>query len=242
MNTQKDWFTSWFDTPYYHILYKHRDDSDAELFMENITKELQLKNTSEILDIPCGKGRHAVYLNTLGYKVVGADLSSNSINFAKQFENEVLKFEVWDMRTPFNQKFDAIFNLFTSFGYFEDDQEDISILKNFKKGLKENGILVMDFLNVSYVKEHLIEKEIKTVEGIDFHITRKIENGFIIKEIHFFADDENHSYIEKVKYLDKDKFVNYFENAGFNINQVFGSYQLEDFDPSSSKRLIFVLS
>lgn len=242
MNTQKDWFTSWFNTPYYHILYKHRDDSDAKLFMKNITKELQLKNTSEILDIPCGKGRHAVYLNTLGYNVVGVDLSSNSINFAKQFENKKLKFEVWDMRTPFTQKFDAIFNLFTSFGYLEDDQEDISILKNFKKGLKENGILVMDFLNVSYVKEHLIEEEIKTIEGIDFHITRKIEDGFIIKEIDFSADNANHSYIEKVKYLDKDKFVHYFKSAGFNINQVFGSYQLEDFNPSSSKRLIFVLS
>lgn len=242
METQQDWFTSWFNTPYYHILYKHRDDGEAEFFMQNIAQRLQLNQTSEILDIPCGKGRHAVYLNSLGYKIIGADLSSNSIEYAKQFENDQLKFEVWDMRHPFKLKFDAILNLFTSFGYFDDDLQDIEVLKNFKDGLKQNGIAVIDFLNVHYVNEHLISQEIKTVDGIEFHISRKIENGFITKEINFFAEQKKHSYIEKVKYIDMDKFLNYFEKAGFKIKHIFGSYQLEDFDLESSKRLIFVVS
>ena len=136
-----DWFTSWFNTPYYHILYKDRNDDDAQLFMKNITQHIQLPTTAHIADLPCGKGRHSVFLNSLGYKVTGGDLSENSINSAKQFENENLHFEVWDMRKPLEKKYDAIFNLFTSFGYFEADSEDITVLNSLKKGLKKEAFL-----------------------------------------------------------------------------------------------------
>ena len=70
---KSDWFTSWFNTSYYHTLYKDRNDEDAQLFMKNITSFLNLPKTNHILDLPCGKGRHAVFLNSLGYKVTGAD-------------------------------------------------------------------------------------------------------------------------------------------------------------------------
>jgi SAM-dependent methyltransferase len=143
----KDWFTDWFNTSYYHILYKDRNDLDAQLFMKNITDFLELPKSAHILDLPCGKGRHAVYLNSLGYKVTGADLAKNSIVHAKQFENDSLKFKTHDMRNPLDKTYNAIFNLFTSFGYFEDDSEDIKILENIKKGLKKGGFFVFDFLN-----------------------------------------------------------------------------------------------
>ena len=153
MNTT-DWFTSWFNTSYYHTLYKSRNDDDAQLFMKNLTHFLQLQTHTHILDLPCGKGRHAVFLNSLGFKVTGGDLSENSINQAKEFENNRLKFEVYDMRKPFKNKYDAVFNLFTSFGYFVDDDEDVNILKNFKNGITKNGIVVIDFLNVEKVKNN----------------------------------------------------------------------------------------
>ena len=129
---KQDWFTSWFNTPYYHILYKHRNDADAQFFIRNIIAFLNLKENSFVADVPCGKGRHSVFLNSLGLNVRGGDLSKNSIEYAKQFENDDLKFEVWDMRKPIENKYDVIFNLFTSFGYFEDDKEDILVLNNFK--------------------------------------------------------------------------------------------------------------
>ena len=117
MKTKTDWFTSWFDTPFYHILYKDRDDTDARIFMQNITSFLELKPNTHILDLACGKGRHSVFLNSLGYKVTGADLSENSIDFANKFANQNLSFVKYDMRNPLLNKYDAIFNLFTSF-YF----------------------------------------------------------------------------------------------------------------------------
>ena len=115
----KDWFTDWFNTPYYHILYKDRNDNEAQQFIKKITEFLSLPKNATLLDLPCGKGRHSVFLNSLGFKVIGADLSENSIQHAKNFENENLKFIVQDMREPLHKKYDAVFNLFTSFGYFK---------------------------------------------------------------------------------------------------------------------------
>ncbi|MFN3940966.1 MAG: YkgJ family cysteine cluster protein, partial [Chitinophagales bacterium] len=94
--------------------------------------DITLKNAeicpavSKILDLACGKGRHSIYLNQLGYDVTGADLSENSIKEASKFANEKLHFKVHDMRIPFEEKYDAIFNLFTSFGYFENDADNLT--------------------------------------------------------------------------------------------------------------------
>lgn len=237
---QKDWFTDWFNTPYYHILYKDRNDEDAQLFMKNITEFLALPKSTHILDLPCGKGRHSVYLNSLGYKVTGGDLAENSIKTAKKSENKTLSFKVHDMRQPFNNQYDAVFNLFTSFGYFEDDKEDLLILQNIKKGIKNNGYFVFDFLNAALVKANLVAEEIKIVDDITFNITREIIDGFIIKNISFFADNEQHSYTERVKYLDETKMTSFFNKVGFTITNVFGDYSLTNFDPQTSNRLILV--
>ena len=191
MKTQ-DWYSEWFNTPYYHILYKERNDKDAELFMKNMTSFLNLPKSAHILDLPCGKGRHSVYLNSLGYEVTGGYLAENSIESAKKFENDRLKFIVQDMRCPFDMNYDAIFNLFTSFGYFEEDKEDLLILENFKQGLKKGGFFVFDFLNAEKVKLNLVSEETKTVDHITFHIQREIKDGFIFKHISFFADGKNH--------------------------------------------------
>jgi len=235
-----DWFTAWFNTPYYHTLYKHRNDVDAQFFMQNITSYLKLPKTSHILDLPCGKGRHSIFLNSLGYKVSAGDLSENSILHAKQFENETLNFEVWDMRKPLEKKYDAVFNLFTSFGYFDDDSEDLLVLKSMKEGLKKDGFLVMDFLNVIKVKKNLVTEETKEIDAISFDITREIKDGFIQKNISFFADDEQHSYTEKVKYIAIEKMKTYFEKVGLEITAIFGDYALNPFDKLKSDRLIIV--
>jgi len=147
---QKDnstWYSSWFDTPYYHILYKDRNDAEAQVFMDNLTHYLNLPEEAKILDLACGKGRHSIYLNQLGYDVTGTDLSENSIAEASKSSNEKLHFKVHDMRLPFEEKYDAVFNLFTSFGYFDNDEDNFKTLSAIKESLTEYGFAVIDFLN-----------------------------------------------------------------------------------------------
>ncbi len=242
MSSKKDWFTDWFNTKYYHILYQHRDDYEAQVFMTNLVKFLNLEQKSSILDLACGKGRHSIFLNKLGYTVTGADLSINSIKHADQFKNETLNFIVQDMRLPFSFKKDAIFNLFTSFGYFNDDADDVRVLENIKDCLKDNGVAVVDYLNIHKTIDKLVADETVVLDGIEFHLTREVKNGFIVKKIEFTAEEKYHSYFERVKCIDDQKFKTYVEKAGLKIKHIFGDYNLNAFDKKNSNRLILVIS
>jgi len=241
MHNKKEWFQDWFDTPYYHTLYDHRNDDEAKLFMENLIDFLQLKQSDKILDLPCGKGRHAVFLNEKGFDVVGADLSVNSIDTAKSFENNTLRFSNHDMRQSLSGKYNAIFNLFTSFGYFNDDQTNINVLENFKKALLPNGYIVIDFLNVKKVEKELIPKEEFTKNGITFLITKHIANDFIIKDIYFEVDGKPHHFTEKVQCLHLGKLYEFAEKTNLKIQNIFGDYDLTPFDENKSDRLILIL-
>lgn len=236
----KEWFKDWFDTTYYHLLYDERDENEARHFMGHLTDFLNLKKGTSILDLPCGRGRHAVYLNSLGYKVTGADISENSLEHARMFENNSLHFIRQDMRCELADTYDAIFNLFTSFGYFEDDQSNIEVLKNFKKGLGKKGILVVDFLNAAYTRKTMVPNEVIIKGGIEFHIEKRINKQFIEKHIRFIVDGQPHHFVERIRNLSINDFKNYFDEAGLKISHIFGEYNLSNYESQTSSRLILV--
>lgn len=235
-----NWFVSWFDTPYYHILYKDRNYREAQVFMDNLTHYLNLPEKAKVLDLACGKGRHSIYLNQLGFNVLGADLSENSIAEASKNANDTLHFEVHDMREKFEDKFDAIFNLFTSFGYFENDNDDLITLIAIKESLTEYGFAVIDFMNVHQVIANLVPEELKTVDGIDFHIKRYVADNHIIKEIAFEDQNEKYHFTEKVKALTLEDFQNMMNEAGIYLLDTFGDYKLKKFHKNTSERLIMI--
>lgn len=235
------WFKSWFNSPYYHILYQHRDEQEAELFLDNLIRYFDPAPASRILDLACGKGRHSVYLNEKGFEVTGIDLSAESIQYCLQFENDRLSFFEHDMRRLFRvNDFDYVFNLFTSFGYFEKDSENFSALKNASLALKKNGILVIDFLNSEYVKKNLVAENIVDADGIKFHIKKSIASNFLIKEISFKDEGTDYNFTEKVAALTLEDFERYLVPCGMKIIKIFGDYDLNDFDISTSQRLVLV--
>lgn len=236
----KNWFASWFDSPYYHILYKDRNYREAQIFMDNITHYLNLPEKAKVLDLACGKGRHAIYLNQLGFDVVGADLSENSITEANKNANETLHFVVHDKREPYDEKFDAIFNLFTSFGYFEDEEDNIKTLVAIKDSLSEYGFAVIDFMNAHQVVANLVPEEIKTIDAIEFHIKRYELDGFIIKEIDFEDKNEKYHFTEKVRAYTLEDFQRMMDDAGIYLLDTFGDYKLKKFHKNTSERLIMI--
>lgn len=235
-----DWFASWFDSPYYHILYQHRNDEEAHFFMDNLTQYLNMDEGSKVLDLACGKGRHAVYLNQLGYDVLGVDLSENSIQIAKNNENDQLHFRVHDMREPIGEKFDAVLNLFTSFGYFENKNDNLKTLRAIQSSVSEYGFAVIDFMNVPYVVEHLIAHETKILNDITFHIHRYLEAGFIHKEIRFEDKGQSYFFVEKVAALTLSDFELMMEEAGIYLLDIFGDYKLKKYHKTESQRLIMI--
>jgi len=235
------WYAEWFDTKYYHELYKHRDEKEAELFMRNITTYLGLKTENHILDLACGKGRHAQFLNKLGYKVTGLDLSINSIRTASENENDNLSFFVHDMREVYKkQEFDAVLNLFTSFGYFDSQSDNLKVLTSISEMLKEDGVLVIDFMNAEKVINKLVAEEVKSLDGIDFHIKRTFDGEHIFKNIQFEDNGEHFDFTERVQALTRTHFEQLLEAAQFELVHVFGNYKLESFDNKNSDRLILI--
>jgi 2-polyprenyl-3-methyl-5-hydroxy-6-metoxy-1,4-benzoquinol methylase len=239
-NQNEAWFSTWFDTKYYHTLYKNRDESEAEFFISNLYRLLNLTN-EQVLDLACGKGRHSVTLNKLGLKVLGVDLSPQSILSASEFCNENLLFQVHDMREVIsNRRFDVIFNLFTSFGYFEDDQDNYRVLRSIYEMLQTNGVLVIDFMNSNRVINTLVKNESKIEDGILFKISREFDGKFINKNIEFEDDNEHFAFQESVRGFNYDDFHKMLTQTNFKIESVFGDFKLNPFDATSSDRLIII--
>jgi SAM-dependent methyltransferase len=236
----ENWFSTWFDSPYYHILYKNRNEEEAQVFMDNITNYLNMPENGSILDLACGKGRHSIYLNKLGYKVTGVDLSVNSIAIANESSNESLQFKTHDMREPMNETYDAVFNLFTSFGYFDTYEDNIKTLKAIKDSINEYGFGVIDFFNSDFIIENLVAEETKEIEGITFNIKRFVENKKIIKEIRFEDNGETYNFTEKVSAFTLTDFEAMMEEAGIYLLEIFGDYKLKKFYKSQSERLIMI--
>lgn len=244
------WFKNWFNTSYYHILYKDRDFAEAENFIALLAKHLELKKGSKVIDLACGKGRHSIFLFKLGFDVLGLDLSEESIShnkiLAKKYKIEdQISFEVHDMRDPIfgsvlNVKADAVFNLFTSFGYFEDVEDDEKVFDSVSDVLNDGGFFVLDFLNDKFVKNNLDKESTIVKDKITFQISKKIENNYIIKDIRFTDDGEDFHFYEKVKLHTELEIETLAEKMNFERVYLFGNYHLDAFDPETSPRCITI--
>lgn len=241
MASHKYWFETWFNTHYYDALYQHRDENEAAQFIDRLITYLQPEQAATMLDVACGKGRHAKYLADKGFTVTGIDLSYKNIREAMSYENEKISFFQHDMQNIFRiNYFDCIFNFFTSFGYFVNKKDNLQSIRSFAGGLKPGGFLVIDFFNVNHVLDHLVEDESKTIDAIQFNITKSFEDGFIVKKIEIAEGDKREIFYEKVRAITKQEFENYFDACNLKVKQIFGDYKLNTFNSASSERLILI--
>lgn len=235
------WFESWFDSPYYHLLYKHRDSAEAESFLSCLIDRLEMRTGSTLLDIACGRGRHSIYLNSRGFDVTGFDISTSSIEFDKKFENEKLCFHVHDMRLPFRKNaFDYAVNLFSSFGYFEDDSENQRSLQSAADNLKPGGTFIFDYANMAWVVKHGLTPSVEIHDDIEFRITKALTENFITKEISFSSQGEQFHFEERLRLFGSNQLQAMITATGLKIIHVFGDYSLNPFVESSSKRVVIV--
>ena len=230
---------NWFDTPYYKLLYRNRNEDEARLFIDNILKKINIRPNSKILDLACGTGRHSIYLSKKGFDVVGIDQSKKNIITAKENENKKLIFFQQEMTKDINMQFNAIFNFFTSFGYV-DHKYNYDTIENISKNLKKGGLFIIDFLNQKIVRKNIVEYEEKNIENINFNIHRYIENNYIIKEISFKHNKTKYNFKERVMLLDLKDFENYFNKNNLKIIDIYGNYNLSRFDINKSPRLILI--
>ena len=242
MSAEEEWFKGWFDSPYYDILYKHRDTNEAERFIDKLLAHLQPPTQSRMLDLACGTGRHSIYLASKGYDVTGIDLSKRSIDLALKSKTDGLEFYVHDIRHLFRTNyFQFVFNFFTSFGYFEQENDNIKVLRAAHMALVPGGIMVIDFLNATKVQQGTPGEFDKKIGEVDFKINNWCDGGFIKKDIKLDDHGKVLHFMERVQALKLDDFKGYFDKTGFKLKEVFGNYDLGAFDEANSDRLILVI-
>ncbi|KXK46624.1 MAG: Cypemycin methyltransferase [Bacteroidetes bacterium ADurb.Bin141] len=236
----KEWFQSWFDSPYYHILYKHRDESEAAQLIDNLLNFLNPAKGSDILDIACGKGRHSIYLAGKGFRVTGLDLSQQNILSCRKYENDNLEFYEHDMREIFRtNNYDVALNLFTSFGYFDREHDNLRALRSAALALKPGGYFVLDYFNPVKVSNSSAKSISKTIDGIDFSIVKETIDGRVNKFISFQDKGQTVHFKESVQLITEEKFRDYFEQTSLKVLKVFGDYNLNSYE-TDSPRLIFI--
>ncbi|HVI47583.1 MAG TPA: class I SAM-dependent methyltransferase [Chitinophaga sp.] len=243
MEIDKQWFKDWFNSPYYHLLYNNRDEKEAAAFIDKLLAYLHPVPDAEMLDVACGKGRHAKYLADKGYNVTGIDLSIESITIAKKLENDHLSFFQHDMRLPFRVNyFDVVFNFFTSFGYFDTQRDNDNALRTLRNALKPGGRLVLDYLNSTYVAEHLIVDEVKEKDDVVFDIRREYKDKKFLKHIGILdkVQMRRAAFNESVNAFTRVDFEQMFSRQGLTITEIFGDYHFNSYDEQRSPRLILI--
>lgn len=240
---KKEWFENWFDSPYYHLLYKNRSQEEATDFVNKLIDKLELKKGDTLLDLACGKGRHAFTFSKHGLDVTGVDLSNESIIYAKQFEQENLHFYVHDMRKIFRVRyFQFVCNLFTSFGYFKRPHDHILAARSIEQGLKKDGKFLIDFVNQNHAVNNILSNpsERKEINHVVFQIERTFRNNQFIKKIFVQDGEKNIEFEECVNSFTISDLKKLFEQVGLTFLKAFGDYQLNEYDEQKSPRMILL--
>ncbi|MCK9209770.1 MAG: class I SAM-dependent methyltransferase [Ignavibacteriaceae bacterium] len=240
----KLWFEEWFESEEYLTVYKHRNNEEAEVLISFILSKVSLTGDAKVLDLGCGAGRHALLLAKMGFQVTGVDQSAKLLSVAVDEAKKnglCAKFIRDDIRTvTFPEKFDLILNVFTSFGYFENDEDNFAVFVNVEKLLSEDGVFVFDFLNAEYVKRNLVPFSKDVLDDMVIEQSRKIEGNNVIKEIELLQNGNRKNYRESVRLYSKRELINALDKTNLSTEMIFGNYTGEIFDEKSSSRLILV--
>lgn len=238
------WFKDWFSSEEYNLVYSHRDTNDAKKIIDLIVSSLNLNTQHYLLDAPCGSGRHLQYLSSLKFNVVGFDLSLPFLiqaknNIARINQNPLL-FRCDIRKLGLKRKFDCIFNLFTSFGYFIDDEENFAFPKNAYDLLQINGCFVLDYINKYFITRNLLPYSFKEINGLKVEESREIKLDRVIKTIKITQGSNTKLFYESVKLYSKDFILERFIGFGYSLIRLFGDYDGNSFNEETSERLIMV--
>ena len=212
-----------------------------------VHRVLQLRRDAEVLDLCCGHGRHAVILALTGLQVTGLDLSEEYLRRAAANAAGAgvsLPLVHSDMRQlPFEGRFDAVVNLFTSFGYLNSDAEDQRVLRQVFKALKPGGQFLIDLINREWVVSNYVRDERKVVPNgtvyqesreIDLALSR-ITNSFTVTTPDGTA---HHTDGLTIRLYTLTELVRMLDTAGLVYRTVYGGYELERYGINSRRMIV----
>jgi 2-polyprenyl-3-methyl-5-hydroxy-6-metoxy-1,4-benzoquinol methylase len=244
-NNAREWFEDWFSHPLYLKVYHHRDKAEADLCVETILRITgnQQSSNSSVLDIACGAGRHAISLARHGFRVTANDLSNYLLGEAeKEARNEGIDLELscCDMRSiNLDRRFDLIVQLFSSFGYFETDEEDQAVIRNVSGMLQPDGWYVLDLINREYLRKRIVPRTEKSVEELFIVEERELSDRNVCKTITIRdGNGDECSFSESVRLYAPEEISALLKSENLEVKMVAGDYHGSEFNAESSPRMI----
>ncbi len=235
-----EWFERWFGDEYL-ALYPHRDEREAESALRLIESNLGGVKVVRALDLACGAGRHSRLLRERWW-TSGLDLSWALLARAREADPDG-PYVRGDMRAlPFeDQSFDLIVNLFTSFGYFDNDAQHLRVLAEVARVTRPGGKFVLDFLNSDHVRKTLVPKEASTIGSRSVEVRREIssDDRFVVKTIASGGESGEQTFLERVRLFDRFDLETMLEESGFGVEKVLGDYAGGAHSEVSPRTIVF---
>lgn len=231
-----EWFEEWFGEEYLD-LYPSRDDAEGARAIALIRSAVPWETGWRVLDVACGAGRHARALAAAGARCVGLDLSAILLREAQS--TTPAWFVRADMRRiPIRpQSMDLTVNLFTSFGYFDQDAEHRQALEQMVGTIRPGGWFVIDFLNAATVRRTLVPEETLRLDGRTVRLTRSIsaDGRYVSKQVEF---GDGRQFLERVRLFERPDIERMLQEAGIAIRHRFGDYSGGPLEPGAPRTIL----
>ncbi len=236
------WYADRFDATYLET-YAHRDRAEAARATQGILVPLGLQGR-RVLDLCCGAGRYLEPLVAAGAETVGLDLSAPLLGAARAALGGHAALVRADMqRLPFRAAcFDRVINMFTSFGYLPEPDDDRAVLEEVARVLVPDGVFVLDTFNSELVRDGLEPETHRTVGRWEVVERRRLDAGRVVKEIAMQSGNEIRRYREDVRLWMPGALIAAVEGAGFVVRSTYGDYDAGAFDARCSPRLVIAAS
>jgi 2-polyprenyl-3-methyl-5-hydroxy-6-metoxy-1,4-benzoquinol methylase len=241
------WYVDFFRGDYLNVYGHTFTDERAEKEAAFVARALDLKPGASVLDLCCGQGRHSVQLAKRGFNVTGLDLNPDYVDLTRKAAKAAkVKVETVaaDMREiPFAGKFDAIVNMYSSFGYLESEAEDLKVLESAAKALKAGGRILLDMLNREWAIDNYIQNDWHTgADGTLYVERRDLDLATSRMHVHFIVVDSNGGRRESIGHVIRlytlTEMTRLLERAGIRLTAVFGGFDGEEYSISTRRMII----
>ncbi|QTA38420.1 class I SAM-dependent methyltransferase [Thermosipho ferrireducens] len=227
---------------YMHFYSKFLTEERTKKEVDNIISLLAPKPSQKIIDIACGHGRHSIELSKRGFDVTGVDIMEDFLAIARKEakrQKTNVSFLKKDMRNlNFKEDFDIALLLFTSFGYFSDE-ENKTILKNVHRTLKHGGKLLFDIPNrdsrATLFKESVLEVDNDLM--IDFPKFNPLNGRLKVRRL-IIRDNQKREFTYEIRIYNLTEINELLLSAGFKLLEVYGNWEKEKFTATSPRIII----
>lgn len=213
--------------------------------MARLLDVLALPSGARILDCPCGQGRHAHLLAEAGFDVDALDYSQHLLDVAKKRgTGRTLRYTQGDMRklpAKWSGRFDAVVNLFTSFGFFDDPQDDLKVLGQFARVLKPGGVLVWHGGARDGVMAKFLTRDWwSTADGTVFGQERSFDplSGFLEITSTWRGPKGDGERTHRIRLYSASELAGRMRDVGLVVEQAFDSWSTRPLTRKSSEMLL----